>query len=118
MNVDFPLFLYTPLRSCAYERGQFCIGLCKKNESLTTFGTMTQKTLDNDQLDAQIFKYIYYNPIHVHVSSNILLILRRSNCINTASGIAYKQCSKLYYSNFRQLTCFQSDDTSCCINTV
>jgi len=44
-------------------------------------------TLANDQLDAQIFKYIYYKPLHVNVSSNILLILRRSNCINTASGI-------------------------------
>ena len=44
-------------------------------------------TLTNDQLDAQIFKCIYYIPIHVHVSSSILLILRRSNCINTASGI-------------------------------
>jgi len=33
------------------------------------------------------FLYIYYNPLHVHVSSNILLILRRSDCINTASGI-------------------------------
>ena len=29
-----------------------------------------------------IFYYIYYNPLHVHVSSNILLILRRSDCIN------------------------------------
>jgi hypothetical protein len=28
-----------------------------------------------------------YSPPHVHVSSNILLILRRSNCINAASGI-------------------------------
>jgi len=37
-------------------------------------------TLYNGQLDAQIFnKYIYYNPLHVHVSSNILLILRRTN---------------------------------------
>jgi len=44
-------------------------------------------TLDNNQLDTQFFKYIYYNPLHVHVSSNILLILRRSNCVNTASGI-------------------------------
>jgi len=44
-------------------------------------------TLANDQLDAQIyFKYIYYNPLRAHVSSNILLILR-SNCIHTASGI-------------------------------
>jgi len=33
------------------------------------------------------FQYIYYDPVHVHVSSNILLILRRSNSINTASGI-------------------------------
>jgi len=33
------------------------------------------------------FKYIYYNPLHVHVSSNILLIPRRSNFINTASGV-------------------------------
>jgi len=31
---------------------------------------------------------------------------------------AYKQYSKLYYSNFRQLTCFQSDDTRCCINPL
>ena len=30
----------------------------------------------------------------------------------------YKQCSKLYFRNFRPLTCFQSDGTRCCINTV
>jgi hypothetical protein len=42
-------------------------------------------TLANDELDAP--KYIYYTPLHVHVSSNVLLILRRSNFINTASGI-------------------------------
>jgi len=29
----------------------------------------------------KFFKNIYYNPLHVHVSKNILLILRRSNCI-------------------------------------
>jgi len=29
----------------------------------------------------------YYIPLHVHVSSSILLILRKSNCINTESGI-------------------------------
>jgi hypothetical protein len=28
------------------------------------------------------FLYIYYNPLHVHVSSNILLILGRSNLLN------------------------------------
>jgi len=50
--------------------------------SLTVHNSVT---LANDQLDTQIFKYIYYN--FLHVSSNNLLILRRSNCINTASGI-------------------------------
>jgi hypothetical protein len=44
-------------------------------------------TLANDQPDAEFFLYFYYNRLHVHVSSNILLILKRSNCINTASGI-------------------------------
>jgi len=34
------------------------------------------------------------------------------------SVYAYKQSSKLYYSNFRQLTCFQSDNTRCCVNTI
>ena len=36
----------------------------------------------------KFFYYFYYSPLHVHVSSNILLILRTSNFINTASGIA------------------------------
>jgi hypothetical protein len=30
----------------------------------------------------------------------------------------YKQFSKLHYNNFRQLTCLQSDDIRCCINTI
>ena len=30
----------------------------------------------------------------------------------------YKQCSKSYFSNFRALNCFQSDDTRWCINTI
>jgi len=41
----------------------------------------------SDQLDAQL-RYItvyYYNPLHV--LSNSMLIIRRSNCINTTSGI-------------------------------
>jgi hypothetical protein len=35
----------------------------------------------------KFLKYIYYNPLHVHVSSNILLVIGTSNCINTASGV-------------------------------
>jgi hypothetical protein len=68
------------------------------------------KILANDQLDAQVFKYIYYNPLHV--SSDILLILGRSNCINTASGIVtvIKGPSGAFLTG--------SDDTRCCINTI
>ena len=43
----------------------------------------------NDQLDAQLrhIKVYYFNPLHV--SSNSVLIIRRSNCFNTASGIVF-----------------------------
>ena len=45
------------------------------------------QNLANYQLDAQFlyFIYVYYSPLHV--SSNVVLIIRRSNCINTASAI-------------------------------
>ena len=32
-----------------------------------------------------ILQYVCYNPLHV--SSNVVLIIRRSSCTNTASGI-------------------------------
>ena len=32
-----------------------------------------------------ISQYVYYSPLRI--SSNVVLIIRRSNCINTASGI-------------------------------
>ena len=41
-------------------------------------------TLANNQLDAQ-FLYFIISPLHV--SSNVVLIIRRSNLINTTSGI-------------------------------
>jgi hypothetical protein len=40
-------------------------------------------------------KFVYYNPLHVHVSSNILLMFRRSNCVNRASGIVTLKTSEL-----------------------
>jgi hypothetical protein len=54
-------------------------GVCEANRK-------SSLTLANDQLDAQILIYLLQSS-NVHVSSNILLILRRSNCINTACGI-------------------------------
>ena len=44
-------------------------------------------TLANDQLGAQVF-YFKIRLLHpLHVSSNFVLIIRRSNYINRASGI-------------------------------
>ena len=44
-------------------------------------------TLVNDQLDAQFFYFIivYYSPLHV--SSNVVLNIRRSKFFKTASGM-------------------------------
>ena len=41
----------------------------------------------NNQLDAQFLLYIYFDSLHV--SSNLVLIIRRGNCINTTSGICH-----------------------------
>ena len=70
--------VYIPKQPSCWERNVFVV----------TQELNVCLTLANDQLDAQILlKYIYYNPLHVHVSSKILLILRRSNCTNTTFGI-------------------------------
>jgi len=41
--------------------------------------------LANNQLDALFHVFIYF--ISLHVSSITVLIIRRSNCINTSSGM-------------------------------
>ena len=41
--------------------------------------------LGNNQLEALFYIFIYYTSLHV--SSNTVLIIRRSNCINTSSGM-------------------------------
>jgi hypothetical protein len=43
--------------------------------------------LVNDQIDAPFFSCIYFNSLHV--SSNLVLIIRRINCINTTSSICH-----------------------------
>jgi len=43
------------------------------------------KILTNNQLDALFLVFIYFIPLHV--SSITVLIIRRSNCINTSSGM-------------------------------
>ena len=50
---------------------------------------------------------LHYNP--QHVSSSALLILRRTNCIITASSI-------VTLGTVRPFT--ESDDTGCCNNTI
>jgi len=55
-----------------------------------------------------------YNP--VHVSSNSVLIIRRSYCINTASGIIFS-VSDRPVCRLRTVT-YREYDTRCCINTI
>ena len=51
------------------------------------FNDETQKTpvLGNNQLDALFHVFIYFTSLHV--SSVTALIIGRSNCINTSSGM-------------------------------
>jgi hypothetical protein len=47
--------------------------------------------LVNDKLDTHsFFLYVYFNSLHV--SSNLVLIIRRINCINTTSGMCHSDC--------------------------
>ena len=48
----------------------------------------TKGILVNDQLDAQFFSICFYLN-SLKVSSNLVLIIRRINCINTTSGICH-----------------------------
>ena len=69
---------------------------------------------------------LHYNPLHV--PSSTMLIFRRTNCIITASGIVtlckrpYSMLvetglqSALNWYTVRPFT--ESDDTSCCNNTI
>ena len=49
------------------------------------FRTHSLLILANNQLDALFHIFIYF--IYLHVSSITVLIIRRSNCINTSSGM-------------------------------
>ena len=59
---------------------------------------------------------LHYAP--QHVSSSTLLIIRRTNYINTASGIVTlcKQPYIMLYYTVRLLT--ESDDTRGCVDTI
>jgi len=52
--------------------------------------------------------FYYYNPLHF--SSNTVLIIRRSNCINTASGVVFSVSVRL--------VAYREYYTGCCINTI
>ena len=54
--------------------------------------------LVNNQLDAQFFSvYVYFDILHV--SSNHVLIIRRINLINRASGMSFYVGDRLVPSN-------------------
>ena len=99
-----------------------CIGLCNPEQrclhsqisvkTTKTFNVLLTVhlsiTLVNDQIDAQLLYFIIGLLSPLHVSTNVVLIIRKSNFINTASGI----------DTLKVHTCFQSDDTRCFINTI
>ena len=61
---------------------------------------------------------LYYDPLHEHVFSSMLLILRRTNCITTASGIV-TLCKQPYSMQVHTVRLFtESDDTRGCSNTI
>ena len=79
----------------------------------------------NDQINAHL-RYIkhfyYYNPLFLYVSSYTVLIIRRSNCINTASGIVLSLsdspvCVFLRLEGTRTPDCHLEYYTRCFINT-
>jgi len=60
---------------------------CPQNDILetVTFPTVCINVLASNQLDVLFHVFIYF--ISLHVSSITVLIIRRSNCINTSSGM-------------------------------
>ena len=77
--------------------------------------------------------FYYYNPLHV--SSNSVLVIRRSNCINTASGIvfcvkwlcgvqvencsSFSTCTPVFFLNLHTGRSLNTEYyTRCCINTI
>ena len=70
-----------------------------------------------------ILQYVYYSPLHV--SSNVVLIIRRTNCINTASGIVTlckwlsgMQVEQELFDLHTGRPLTERDDTRCCINII
>ena len=78
-------------------------------------------------LSNTFYYYYYYYYYPVHVSSNTVPIIRRSNCINTASGIVFsisdRSVSRLR-SNYvpsqpaHPMVTYREYYTRCCINTI
>jgi len=123
----FPKYLYQPY-------------ICEKNllsneeTSTRNYGTNNRRTSGCDfskyQLNAQFFysSTIYMLHYAQHVSSSMLFILRRTNCITTASGIVTlcKQPysmqvesglqSALHLHTVQLLT--EGDDTRGCVDTI
>ena len=58
----------------------------------------------NNQLDAQLILCIFYFD-SLHVSSNLVLIIRRVNCIDTTSVICHCVSDRLLCRSGRNPTC-------------
>ena len=71
--------------SLTTQRG--CLTWKKKGEKIFIFRwpCISLQSFANDQLDALFYIFVYYTSLHVW--SFTVFIIRRSNCINTSSGM-------------------------------
>jgi len=80
-------------------------------------GNVLELFFVNDQLDALFYIFIYYTSLHV--SSIIVFIIRRSNCISTSSGMV-SLCEGLLGMQVRHTkqSLTQTNHTKRCIITI
>ena len=134
LNVHCSRYCKTLLSASHFEQSRFCREINAVNSIFTNFNILLTVhpniiiAFFTNLMHNSLFYHTYY--IHQHVSSNIMLILRRSNCISTASGLVTlfrrlysTQVKKgLLSEPFLNLCTAQShkesDDTRCCTNTI
>jgi len=81
---------------------------------------LQKQILANDQLDALFHVFIYF--ISLHVSSITMLVIRRSNCINTSSGMIslrrWLSGMPVPPDRHTRQSSTQTNHTGWCINTI
>ena len=79
----------------------------------------------NNQLDAQVFFFMYLYFCSLHVSYSYVSIITRINCVNTTSGICHSVVMTFWYAGLGEIqTCIPQGHhhrvtyTGCRIDTI